>query len=307
MLAPLRIGTRGSPLALWQARFIADQLRQHAAPREVVLVEIETTGDKVRDRPLGEIGGEGLFTKEIQRALLDGRVDLAVHSLKDLPTVPVEGLVLGATPPRGPVGDALVARAGLKFADLPEGATVATSSLRRRTQLLHRRPDLQCVDIRGNVDTRLRKLHEQQLDALILAEAGLMRLGLAYVITDIIDPQWMYYAVGQGALGVECRVDDPATRAVLAPLEDPTTRYAVTAERAVLRALGGGCQMPLGVRTLGASGQLTVHAAVLDPRGRHRIEASIQGPAAHAEQLGQELAQRLQLQGADALLAPLGE
>jgi hydroxymethylbilane synthase len=304
MIAPLRIGTRGSPLALWQARYIAEQLRPLAAPREVVLVEIETTGDQIRDRPLGEIGGEGLFTKEIQRALLEGRVELAVHSLKDLPTVTVAGLVLGATPPRGPVGDALVSRAGQRFVDLPEGATVATSSLRRRTQMLHRRPDLRLVDIRGNVDTRLRKLHEQHLDALVLAEAGLVRLGLAHVITDILDPVWMFYAVGQGALGIECRADDAATQAILARLDDARTRQAITAERAVLRALGGGCQMPLGVRALWQDQHLVVHAAVLDPLGHHRIEARVTGAAEQAEQLGQELAQRLRNEGADALLAP---
>src|SRR5436309_4609651 len=201
----LRIGTRGSRLALWQANYVAERLRAHTP---VELVEIQTAGDQVRDVPLAQIGGEGVFTKELQRALLDGSVDVAVHSLKDLPTQPVEGLVLAAVPPRGPTGDVLVAVHVSRFDDLPSGARVATGSLRRRAQLLHRRPDLRLADIRGNVETRLRKLAEQDLDAIILAQAGLERLKLAASITEILDPHWMLPAVGQGALGLECRTDD---------------------------------------------------------------------------------------------------
>ena len=178
-MTPVRIGTRGSRLALWQANYVADRLRPLAAPRPVELVEIQTAGDQVRDVPLAQLGGEGVFTKEIQRALLAGRIDLAVHSLKDLPTDPVSGLTLGAVPPRGPAGDVLVAARVRRFDDLPPGARVATGSLRRRAQLLHRRPDLRLADIRGNVDTRLRKLREHGYDALVLAQAGLERLGLA--------------------------------------------------------------------------------------------------------------------------------
>ena len=233
-MTPLRIGTRGSPLALWQAHHVAGLLR----PRPVELVEIQTSGDIDRSTSLVQIGGQGVFTKEIQRALLDGRVDVAVHSLKDLPTVEVEGLVLGAVPPRGPTGDALVSLKHRRFEDLPAGAVVATSSLRRRAQLLHRRPDLKLIDIRGNVETRLRKLEEQNLDATILAEAGLVRLGLADRITEILDPSWMLPAVGQGALGLECRAEDD-TLGLLRGLDDAATRQAVLAERAFLRAMGG--------------------------------------------------------------------
>src|SRR5215831_17093059 len=243
---PLRIGTRGSRLALWQANHIADCLRPLAAPRPVELVHIQTTGDIQRDAALTRIGGEGLFTKEIQRALLDGSVDVAVHSLKDLPTLVVEGLVLAAVPPRGATGDVLVSHRHADFDTLPPGAVVATSSLRRRAQVLHRRPDLRLVDIRGNVETRLRKLDEQGLDALVLAQAGLERLGLAGQITEILDPAWMLPAVGQGALGLECRADDPETLNLLQELNHLPSQRAVLAERSFLRALGGGCQVPIG-------------------------------------------------------------
>src|SRR5262245_6255277 len=188
---PLRIGTRGSRLALWQPNHVAELLRPLAAPRTVELVEIETAGDHVRDRPLAQLGGEGVFTKEIQRALLAGTVDVAVHSLKDLPTIPVEGLTLGAVPPRGPSGDVFVSLRHRSFDALPPGATVATGSLRRRAQVLHRRPDLHLIEIRGNVETRLRKLTEQDMDGTILAQAGLERLGLGDTITEVLDSSWM--------------------------------------------------------------------------------------------------------------------
>lgn len=298
----LRIGTRGSPLALWQANYVADWLRAGGAAVE--LVEIQTAGDQVRDVPLPQIGGEGVFTKEIQRALLDGVVDVAVHSLKDLPTVPVAGLVLAAVPPRGATGDVLVSRKNARFAALPAGARVATSSLRRKAQLLHRRPDLQLCDIRGNVETRLRKLAEQDLDALVLAQAGLERLGLAKEITEVLDPAWMLPAVGQGALGLECRADDVATRAALRPLDDPPTHAAVLAERAMLRALGGGCQVPIGATSGAASAsRLTVRGVVLRPDGRERVEAQVEGLAAQAEPLGVQLAEVLISQGAQAFLS----
>ncbi len=215
MNSPLRIGTRGSPLALWQARHVAERLRPLAAPRSVELVTIETSGDVVRDLPLAQIGGDGVFTKEIQRALLTDVVDVAVHSLKDLPTTAIDALTLGAIPARGPVGDVFVSRRHPRFDALPPGAVVATGSLRRRAQALHRRPDLTLAAIRGNVETRLRKLDEQELDAIILAQAGLERLGLAEHITEVLDPSWMLSAVGQGALGLECRADDAAVLALL--------------------------------------------------------------------------------------------
>ncbi len=302
MTSPLRIGTRGSRLALWQANHVAALLRPLAAPRPVELVEIQTIGDQVRDVPLAQLGGEGVFTKEIQRALLAGSVDVAVHSLKDLPTLPVENLTLGAVPPRGPIGDVFVSLRHASFAALPEGARVATSSLRRRAQLLHRRPDLRMENIRGNVETRLRKLSEQDLDATILAQAGLERLGLGDAITEVLDPSWMVPAVGQGALGLECRADDAVTLALLEPLNDFATRQAVRAERALLYALGGGCQVPIGGSASVVSKQLTLHGAVVSPDGQQRIDATIRGPAADAEALGRQLATELLGRGARELL-----
>jgi hydroxymethylbilane synthase len=299
---PLRIGTRGSPLALWQANHVAGLLRPLIAPREVLLVRIETSGDVNRSVSLPQIGGEGLFTKEIQRALLDNTVDVAVHSLKDLPTIVVEELTLAAVPQRGPTGDALVSLKHRNFDALPQGAVVASSSLRRRAQLLHRRPDLTLIDIRGNVETRLRKLEEQNLDATILAEAGLKRLGLADRITELLDPSWMLPAVGQGALGLECRTDDDETRRILEQLNDMATRQAVLAERAFLRAMGGGCQVPMGAFGVLLDGVLHLRAAVLSPDGRQRVEMDDSSLSADAEVLGQRVAHQLLARGADKLL-----
>lgn len=307
MTTPLRIGTRGSPLAMWQARFVAELLRPHAGPRHVEIVQIETTGDLIRDVALAKIGGDGLFTKEIQRALLANSVDVAVHSLKDLPTTYVEGLLLAAVPARGPTGDAFVSHRHQSFDALPSGAMVATGSLRRRAQILHRRPDLRLVDIRGNVETRLRKLQEQpELDAIILAEAGLIRLGLQGTVTAILDSQWMLPAVGQGALGLECRAGDDVTRSLLEPLNDPSTRQAVLAERALLRGLGGGCQVPIGAAAMVQDANLAIRGVVLDPLGQQRIAAEGSGPASDAEQIGGRLAEQLLQQGARALLVAGG-
>ena len=299
----LRIGTRGSPLALWQAHHVRDLLRAVTPDRPIELVEIETVGDQVRDVPLVQLGGDGAFTKAIQHALLEHRVDVAVHSLKDLPTFVVEGLVLAAVPKRGPTGDAFVSKKHRAFADLPTGAVVATSSLRRKAQLLHRRPDLKVIDIRGNVDTRLRKLVEQDLDATILAQAGLIRLGLADQITEVLDASWMFPAVGQGALGLECRGDDQETRSLLDRLSDAAAKYCVLAERAMLRGLGGGCQVPIGAVTRIAENVLTLRGVVLPPDGSQRIEAESAGPMEAAESLGQAVADQLLGRGAKKLLA----
>jgi hydroxymethylbilane synthase len=299
MASPLRIGTRGSRLAMWQANHIADQLRPLYA---VSLVTIETSGDQRREVPLAQLGGEGVFTKEIQRALLEERIDVAVHSLKDLPTAPAPGLVLAATPPRGPAGDAFVSRHFQTFESLPHGARIGTSSPRRRAQILHRRPDLCIESIRGNVETRLRKLAEQNLDAVILAQAGLERLGLADAITLVLDSAWMLPAVGQGALGLECRERDPQTLTALQHLNDTCTYQAVLAERSALRALGGGCQVPIGAFAVLEGAELTLRCAVLDPDGKRRIEGEIIGPAESAEDLGRALARDLLSRGAGDLL-----
>jgi hydroxymethylbilane synthase len=299
---PLRIGTRGSPLALWQAHHVSNLLRAAIPDLAIDLIEIETVGDRVRDVPLVQLGGDGAFTKTIQQALQEGRVDVAVHSLKDLPTFAVDGLMLAATPQRGPTGDAFVSTIHRSFAELPPRAVVATSSLRRKAQLLFRRPDLNLIDIRGNVETRLRKLVEQNLDATILAEAGLMRLGLTDRITEVLDSTWMLPAVGQGALGLECRIDDAATRAILARLNDAPTWWSVLAERAMLRGLGGGCQVPIGAATTIADGVLTLRGVVLPPDGGRRVEAQITGPMEQAEALGQALADQLRERGAEEML-----
>ncbi len=302
MTPPLRIGTRGSPLALWQANHVAALLRPRAAPRAVELVEIQTAGDRIQDVALSRIGGDGVFTKEIQRALLADAVDVAVHSLKDLPTLPVEGLTLAAVPLRGPAGDVFVSRRHRRFDDLPPGATVATSSLRRRAQALHRRPDLRLVDVRGNVETRLRKLEAQGLDAIILAQAGLERLGLGAAVTEVLDPVWMLPAVGQGALGLECRAEDRDTLALLQPLNHGPTRQAVLAERSLLRALGGGCLLPIGAVTAVAGETLSLRGAVVQGDGTRRLEGQVSGAAADAEAVGRRLAEELLARGARELL-----
>jgi hydroxymethylbilane synthase len=304
MTTSLRLGTRGSPLALWQANHIADRLRPVVAPQAVELVLIETHGDRDQASALSAMGGFGVFAKAIQNALLDNLADVAVHSLKDLPTIPTDGLELTAVPPRGPTGDAFISRKHRRFDDLPEGALVGTSSLRRRAQVLNQRRDLKLVELRGNVDTRLRKLDEQQLDAIILAEAGLVRLGLAERITELLDPSWMLPAVGQGAIGLECRADDELTKHFVEALRDPDTFARVTAERAMLYTLGGGCLVPIGATSKVTDGMLTVRGAVLSPDGRRRVVATHTGPVGTPLAVGQELAAMLLTEGAGELLAP---
>jgi hydroxymethylbilane synthase len=301
-MSPFRIGTRGSALARWQANHVAALLQPLLAPRPMELVEVRTTGDQAPERSLAVIGGQGVFTREIQQALVEGRVDLAAHSLKDLPTQPVEGLVLAAVPQRAAPNDVLISRRHRCFAALPEGARVATGSSRRRAQLLHRRPDLRLVDLRGNVDTRLRKLEEQDLDAIILAQAGLERLGLANQITEVLDVSWMLPAVGQGALGLECRANDAATQTAVHGVNHEPSWWAVLAERAFLRGLGGGCLLPIAALGTVDGESLRLRGAVLGPDGRRRLAAERSGPVVQAEAIGQELADELLRQGARALL-----
>jgi hydroxymethylbilane synthase len=299
--AHVRLGTRGSPLARWQANWVADRLRE--ASVEVTLVHITTQGDQQQRGPIGEIGTLGVFTKEIQRALLDDQIDLAVHSLKDLPTEPVEGLCLAAVPQRGPSGDVLLSRDGRKLDDLPQRAKVGTGSSRRRSQLWHVRPDLAIEDIRGNVDTRLRKLHEGEYEALVLAEAGLTRLELSEHITQVLPRSIMLPAVGQGALGLETRTDDAATRAILAVLDDAATHHAVLAERSMLAALRGGCLAPVGAWCrIESDGQLHLDGVVLSNDGRRRVVSTAASDPADAVGLGQSVAADLLSQGAGELI-----
>lgn len=296
----LRLGTRASALARWQAEWVAARLTELGI--DVELLPITTQGD-VKTQPLGQIGGQGLFTKELQRALLDNQIDLAVHSLKDLPTAPVDRLALAAVPERESTADVLVARTAARIEDLPPAARVGTGSLRRQAQLLHRRPGLRVVDIRGNVETRLRKLDEGQFDAIVLAEAGLKRLGLAERIVNVIPRAVMLPAVGQGALGIEARTADGATRQLLAPLNHEATHLAVIAERSLLSTLRAGCLAPVGAFGRLENGRLRLDAVVLSGDGAKRVAASGDGPPRDAEALGQQVAQSLIDQGATELIA----
>lgn len=297
----IRIGTRASPLAQWQAQWVAARLAERGATTE--LVPITTTGDQQQVQPLTQFGGIGVFTKEIQRALLHSQVDLAVHSLKDLPTAAVPGLMLAAVPPRGPTGDVLVTRDRRQLDELPAAANVATGSVRRRAQLWHVRPDLHFRDIRGNVETRLRRLLAGDFDALVLAEAGLRRLGMEQHAAIQLPLSIMLPAPGQGALGLETRVDDEATRSHLAHLDDPATRAAITAERALLAALHAGCLAPVGaLGRVESDGRLHLSACVLSPNGRERIAADQTAPVLHAQELGRQLAEHLLHLGAARLI-----
>jgi len=299
----LRIGTRGSPLARWQASWVADRLRALHSGLEVTVVEIGTHGDRDRNTPLSQIGGLGLFTKEIQRALEDGTVDLAVHSLKDLPTRGPNALTLAAVPPREELADALIAPRFRSLERLPDGATVGTGSLRRRAQLLYLRPGLKVVGLRGNVETRLRQATEGQLDAVVLAQAGLRRLGLDGHVTELLGPPRFLPAVGQGALGIEARAVDATTLRLASPLDDGATRRATVAERRVLAELEGGCMIPLGAWGRDVpDGGLALDVAVFDSDGRRRVFVSVEGPRDDPDGLGSRAAESLRMQGAEHLL-----
>lgn len=299
----LRLGTRGSVLARWQAEHVAQLLRPIVAPRPVELVLVRTTGDVLRDAPLAQIGGSGVFTREIQQALLRGEIDLAVHSCKDLPTAVVPGLVLAAIPRRGPANDAFISRQYPSLAAVPPRGRIATASLRRQALLKRLRPDLEVVPIRGNVETRLRKLESENLDGIILAEAGLVRLGLADRITERLAIERWLPAVGQGAIAVECRAEDTATLALLQQINDPPSWLAVAAERAFLRRLGGGCQVPIAAHAAITGAYLTLHGLILAPDGSCAIEDRETATAPQAGAIGEQLAIRFLERGAAELLA----
>jgi hydroxymethylbilane synthase len=294
----IRIGSRGSQLALWQANHIAEALR--ALGHEVSIEIIRTTGDRMQNIAFASVGAKGMFTREIEEALLAGSIDLAVHSLKDLPTELDERFALAAIPRREDPRDVLVSERYADFDALPLGAVVGTSSLRRQAQLRARRPDLTYIEFRGNVDTRLSKLVQGKADAIILAAAGLERLQKTAVIRERFAPEVLCPAPGQGALAIECRAGDEAMHAALQPLEDPDTRLAITAERRCLAALGGGCLVPIGAYCHRAGDELSLRAVVASADGRQMICAS----ALHTdpETLGTQLAQQLLDQGAGAIL-----
>lgn len=297
----LVIGTRGSQLALWQAQFVKNLLERHFPTLEVSLKTIKTTGDAMQNRSLVGLG-KGVFTKEIENALLTGNIDLAVHSLKDLPTELPEGLCIAAIPTREDPRDVLITDTGLPLENLPEGAKIGTTSPRRKAQLLYIRPDLQVVDVRGNIDTRLRKLHETDLDGIILAAAGIKRLLKPEIITQFFDTEEMVPAVGQGALAIEAREGDNSVERLLLPLNDASATAETTAERAVLKNLGGGCQVPIGAYATHVKGTLSLIGAVCHPEGTQRIIESTTGTPETAQHLGGVVAEKLRKSGATELI-----
>ena len=301
--SPLRIATRQSALALWQAHYVADALRALHPELVVELVPMVTQGDRILDVPLAKIGGKGLFVKELELAMLDGRADIAVHSMKDVPMAFPDGLSLAVICPREDPSDAFVSSRFESLGTLPQGAIVGTSSLRRQCQLRRWRPDLQVKDLRGNVNTRLARLDAGEFDAIVLATAGLLRLAMADRIRHRIAPELMLPAVGQGAVGIECRTDDERTRALLAPLADHITSRCVAAERAMNTRLQGGCQVPIAGYATYQEGRIQLHARVGAVNGSRLLEESMSGPEADAELMGIEVAERLLAAGADVILA----
>lgn len=298
----LVIGSRGSVLALWQSNWVASELKRLFG-LEVEIQRIKTTGDKILDSPLAKIGGKGLFVKEIEKALEQGQIDLAVHSMKDVPTELPKGLMIGAVTKREDPRDVLVSRDKVSLMDLPKEAKVGTSSLRRKAQLWQRRPDFNMVDVRGNLDTRLRKMKEGQFDAMVLARAGLKRMGFEEAVTEVLEPQVMLPAVGQGALAIEVREDDEMVREMVKALNHLPTQQSILAERALMRRLEGGCQVPVGALGIVKNGQVSLKAMVASLDGRKMVRDEVAGPSQQAEKLGVELAEKLLNQGADAILA----
>jgi hydroxymethylbilane synthase len=305
--APITIGTRGSKLALWQANWVKDAIGRRFPDRSVELSVIKTKGDKILDVPLAKVGGKGLFVKEIEEALLDGRIDLAVHSMKDMPAEIPAGLCIGAVPQREEPRDVLVTSNNQSFDQLRNGARIGTSSLRRSAQLLFLRPDLSIIPLRGNLDTRLQKLHTESLDAIVLAAAGIRRLGLADRITQVLDEDLMLPAVGQGALCIETRAQDTRIEQVVGVLDNPDTRQVVLGERAFLNRLEGGCQVPIAGHGHIDSQAFTLTGLVCDIDGTHRIKQTHTGPLDQSEQIGQNLAEALLAEGAGEILERLNQ
>lgn len=298
----LRIGTRASQLALWQANWVKSELEKRYPGMAVELVKIKTMGDKILDVPLAQVGGKGLFVKEIEEAMLRGDIDIAVHSMKDVPTEFPEGLGLYCITEREDPRDAVISR-GVKFADLPKGARIGTSALRRQAQLLKVRPDLEMVIIRGNVETRIRKLEEDKLDAVILAAAGLKRLGYTDKVAEYLDTDLSIPAIGQGALGIECRLDDEEIKSTIAFFNHPDTSHAVRAERALLWRCEGGCQVPIAAHGTVNGGELLLTGFVASVDGKQSVRRTISGPVEQCEKLGITLAEQLLKDGAHAILA----
>lgn len=301
----LRIGTRGSALALWQAEWVKQALQQANPELRVEMTIIKTKGDKILDVPLAQVGGKGLFVKEIEDRLLDGTIDVAVHSMKDMPAQIPDGLCIGAIPKREVPVDVLVSHTAGSLNGIRPGGRIGTSSLRRSAQLKHLRPDIEVVSLRGNLDTRIRKLSTESLDGILVAAAGMIRLGMEERITERLEPSRFLPAVGQGALAIEIREQDDATRTRIEPLDDASTRICVTAERAFLDRLEGGCQVPLAAHARMMEGVLHIDGLVASLDGRTLIRRHASGPPERAEALGVGLAETLLSSGADILLKEL--
>ena len=297
----LRIGTRASQLALWQANWVKSELEKKYPGMEVTLTKIKTMGDKILDVPLAQVGGKGLFVKEIEEAMLRGEIDIAVHSMKDVPTEFPEGLGLHCITEREDPRDAVISR-NVKFADLPQGARIGTSALRRQAQLLKVRPDLEMVIIRGNVETRIRKLEDDKLDAVILAAAGLKRLGFTEKVAEYLDADLSIPAIGQGALGIECRLDDATITSTIDFFNHPATAYAVRAERALLKRCEGGCQVPIAAHGTVSGDQLRLVGFIAAVDGSRSVRGEISGPVTECEQLGIRLAEQLLADGGKCIL-----
>ena len=305
MKPSIKIGTRASKLALWQANWVQSALNEKFPGQKVELVTIKTKGDKILDVPLAKVGGKGLFVKEIEQALLEGRIDLAVHSMKDMPAEIPDGLCIGAIPQREDPSDVLVAREDLDFSSLKRGAVIGTSSLRRAAQLRHARPDISIAPLRGNLDTRLKKLQTENLDAIVLAAAGIKRLDLTHRITEYLQADIMLPAVGQGALCIEMRQEDPIIGPMLAPLDHADSRTVVLGERAFLNRLGGSCQVPIAGHGEILTDTFSLTGLVADMDGSRIIKADLSGPADSAEAIGFKLAEQLLARGADEILKAL--
>lgn len=301
----VRIGTRGSKLALWQANWVAATLKTFSPSFKSKLVIIKTRGDKILDVPLAQIGGKALFIKEIEESLLDNRIDIAVHSMKDMPGEIPDGLCIGAVPAREITKDVLISKNGQRLSELAPGSKVGTGSLRRSALLRYARPDIQVLPIRGNLDTRLKKLETENLDAIVLAAAGIKRLGWEARITEYLDEAIMLPAVGQGALCIEIRKDDRAVESQVANLDDPQTKMAVIGERAFLNRLHGSCQVPIAALGKVENSRFTIDGLVADIDGKTVIRDSLSGSASESEIIGSALAERLLSMGADSILAKL--
>lgn len=298
----IRIGTRGSSLALAQAHWVKQQLEQRNPQVKIDIVVIKTSGDRFSETPIQAIGGKGIFVKEIEEALLRKNIDLAVHSMKDLPTELAAGLAIGAVPEREDPRDVLVSRNGLVLKDLPRGAKIGTGSLRRRAQLLNYRADLALVPIRGNIDTRLKKLAAGDMDGIVLAAAGLKRIGQENQISEFLDPKICLGAVAQGALGLETR-DDDSLRAEIGVLHHQPTYWEVLAERAFLNRLGGGCHVPVGARAKAIGDRLELTGIIADPDGSGLFRGDIAGSVLKASEVGKELAERLLSEGGASIFS----